>query len=81
MMMHRREFFRSAVFPLLFLPARPGIGQVHFCRVAHAQWLKFVPPGCVAEVDSAAEGITFLGTRATLTVNRAGCHLFAASEV
>jgi hypothetical protein len=80
-MMHRREFFRSALLLLLFLPARPSIGAIRFCRVSHPRWLKFVPPGCIAEVDSAAEGITFLGVRATLAVNRAGCHVFPASEV
>ena len=79
----RREFFQTALAALAFaLQARElvrggRIGDLRFCRVSHASLLGLVPAGCIAEVDAAADGIAFLGTHATLVVNRSGCQLFA----
>jgi hypothetical protein len=80
---NRREFFQTALAALtLALQARElvrggRIGDLRFCRVSHASLLGLVPPGCIAEVDAAADGIAFLGTHATLVVNCSGCQLFA----
>jgi hypothetical protein len=79
---NRREFFQTALAALAFaLQARElvrggRIGDVRFCRVAHAGLLGLVPVDCIAEVDAAADGITFLGTHATLVVNGSGYRLF-----
>jgi hypothetical protein len=78
----RREFFQSAMAALAFaLQARELVrggrmGDVRFCRVSHAGLLGLVPADCIAEVDAATDGITFLGTHATLVVNRSGYQLF-----
>jgi hypothetical protein len=78
----RREFFQSAMAVLAFaLQARELVrggrmGDVRFCRVSHAGLLGLVPADCIAEVDAATDGIAFLGTHATLVVNRSGCQLF-----
>jgi hypothetical protein len=78
----RREFFQTAIAALGFaLQARElvrtgRIGDVRFCRVSHAGLLGLVPADCIAEVDAATDGITFLGTHATLMVNRGGYRLF-----
>lgn len=81
-MTSRREFFRSALTELAFAFQARGlvhcgrIGDVRFCRVSHERLLGLVPADCIAEIDAATDGITFLGTRATLVVNRSGCQLF-----
>ena len=79
----RRDFFQTAVASLAFalqaqeLVRGGRIGEVRFCRVSHASLLGLVPAGCIAEVDASTDGIAFLGTHATLVVNRSGCQLFA----
>jgi hypothetical protein len=78
----RREFFQNALAALAFAFQARGlvhcgrIGDVRFCRVSHAGLLGFVPADCIAEVDAATDGITFLGTHATLVVNRGGYQMF-----
>lgn len=79
--MHRREFLLSAMGASLCLGYAPRLGEIRFCRVSHEGWLRLVPNGCIAEVDPVTEGATFLGSRATLIVDRGGWHLFPASEV
>jgi hypothetical protein len=78
----RREFFQTALAALAFvLQARElvrggRIGAVRFCRVSHPGLLGLVPADCIVEVDAATDGIAFLGTHATLVVNRVGYQLF-----
>jgi hypothetical protein len=78
----RREFLQTATAALAFalqareLVHRGRIGEVRFCRVSHAGLLGLVPADCIAEVDAATDGITFLGTHATMVMNRSGCQLF-----
>jgi hypothetical protein len=80
-MMHRREFFQSALAASLCFGYAPLLGEIRFCRVSHEGWLRLVPRGCIAELDPAAEGATFLGSKATLAVNQHGWRLFPNSEV
>lgn len=80
-MMHRREFFRSALAAPLCLGYAARLGEIRYCRVSHERWLRLVPSGSIAEVDPVTEGATFLGSKATLIVDRSGWHLFPASEV
>jgi hypothetical protein len=80
-MMDRREFFQSALAASLCLGFAPRLGRVWFCRVSHEGLLRLVPSGCIAEVDPVTEGLTFLGSHATLIVNRSGWRLFPANEV
>jgi len=80
-MMHRREFFQSAMAASLCLGYAPRLGEIRFCRVSHEGLLPLVPRGCIAEVDPATEGFTFLGSQATLVVNGSGWRLFPASEI
>jgi len=35
--------------------------------------------GCIIEVDPDFEGVAFLGSRATLVIDRAGCRVFPES--
>ena len=60
------------------------LGLVPFCRVGHPDFLsaaQFVLGDahrtCSFDVHPAADGVTFLGTHATLAVTRAGCRLYA----
>jgi hypothetical protein len=83
-MMHRRKFLQSALMistASVCLGYAPRLGQIRFARVSHEDWLRLVPVGCIAEVDPVTEGATFLGSHATLVVNRSGCRLYPASEI
>lgn len=56
-----------------------ALGRLVFCRVGDAALLAVVErvtSGCIIEVDPAFQGAAFLGSRATLVIDRAGCHLF-----
>ena len=78
-MMDRREFLASpALMAALYLRAAPRLGKIHLCRVAHEGLLGIVPRGCIAEVDPGTEGAAFLGSDATLVVNRNGWRVFSA---
>jgi len=77
-MTHRRHFLQSIAATLMLAPVRFGLGEVKFCRVPHPGWLRIVPPGCIAEVDPAAGGATFLGNRATLVISAKGYQVFGA---
>jgi hypothetical protein len=79
-MMHRRRFIQSGLAAGLCRGYAPRLGEIRFCRVSHEDWLALAPPGCIAEVDPRAEGLTILGSQATLTVNGSGWRLFPASE-
>jgi hypothetical protein len=61
-----------------------ALGRVVFCRASDRRWLEFaheilLQDGLIAELDPAEAGIhpaaVFLGTDATLVVDRKGCHL------
>jgi hypothetical protein len=80
-MMHRREFFQSALAAGLVAGYAQRLGEIRFCRVSHEGWLPLVPSGCIAEVDPVTEGFTLLGSKATLIVNGSGWRFFPASEV
>jgi hypothetical protein len=75
-MIHRRTFLGSAMLAPILASARAGIGEIRYCRVADAEWLGFVPRGCICEVDPAAEGATLLGSRATLVIHRDGWNVY-----
>jgi len=79
-MMRRREFFESAFVAAVCLFCAPRLGQVRFCRVSHKRWLGMVRRGSIVEVDPTVEGATFLGSKATLIVNRGNWRLFPGSE-
>ena len=76
--MNRRAFLHSSLLAFLLTPARAGIGEICFCRVADTGWLRLVPRGCVFEVDPATDGITLLGSRATLVITRSGWSSYEA---
>jgi hypothetical protein len=78
-MTDRRQFLQLAVTVLLLAPLRLRIGDIRFCRVSHRRWLSFIPPGCIAEVDAATTGVTFLGQNATLVVNGSGLRVYGMS--
>jgi hypothetical protein len=81
-MMRRREFLMSPILmSWLLLAYAPRLGEIRYCRVSDEGLLDIVPPGCIAEVDPASQGATFLGTTATLFVNRGSWQLFPATEV
>jgi len=79
-MMHRREFLYTPLAAAVCLGYAPRLGEIRFCRVSHEGLLRFVPHGSVAEVDPVTDGLTFLGSRATLVVDRNGWRLFPAHE-
>jgi hypothetical protein len=58
-----------------------ALGTVPFCRVSKAGMRKaalaIAGRETVIEVDSLANGMTFLGSRATLVLNRNGCRVFS----
>ena len=75
--MCRREFLESPGWmACLFLRCAPRLGEIRFCRVAHPDLLGLVPFGCIAEVDPGTEVAAFLGSRATLVVDRSGWRVF-----
>lgn len=61
-----------------------ALGRIIFCRASDPRWLQFVYSVCpenriLAELDRADtradQGAVFLGTNATLVVNRKGCQI------
>ena len=79
-MMHRREFLYTPLAAAVSWGHAPRLGEILFCRVSHKSLLRLVPHGSIAEVDPASDGLTFLGSRATLVVDRNGWRLFPAHE-
>jgi hypothetical protein len=95
-MTDRRDFLAAAgaavILPAILREAgsvvrRGRLGTVNFCRVSNPALLPAAQllvgkaaPGCVFEVDPAADGAALLGTLATLVVNRGGCRLFAGQS-
>ena len=79
--MRRREFLQSPIWVAgVFLRCAPRLGEIRFCRVAHRDLLGLAPGGCIAEVDPLTEVATFLGSQATLVVDRSGWRVFAVEQ-
>ena|SRR5689334_4973673 len=62
---------------------RGELGRIGLCRLEHrglmspaSYILDQEPPHFVIEVEPAAKGMAFLGSRATLVVTRDGCRVF-----
>jgi hypothetical protein len=72
--------FARAVADARVIIASGAIGPVRFCRAAGPRWLALARQvsgdgTLIAEVHAAANGAVFLGSSATLVVDRKGCRI------
>ena len=84
-LMNRRQIFCMAGTSAAGARSLARMGTVRFCRIANGDLrevaLAIAGRGVVVEVDPSATGMTFLGSHATVVLDRRGCHLFSPTAL